>query len=33
MIVLNFDTWEEFDKAISDIVTLEIGVANGSDLD
>jgi hypothetical protein len=29
MIVLNFDTWEEFEQAISSITTLEISIANG----
>lgn len=29
MIVLNFDTWEEFEEAISSITTLEISIANG----
>lgn len=33
MLVLTFDTWEEFDKAISGIATLENSLANGvSDL-
>jgi hypothetical protein len=27
MIVLTFDTWEEFDKAIASIVTLETEIA------
>lgn len=29
MVVLTFETWEEFDKAIDSIVTLEISIANG----
>jgi hypothetical protein len=29
MIVLTFETWEEFDNAISGIVSVEIEVANG----
>ena len=29
MLVLTFDTWEEFDKAIAQIVTLENFLANG----
>lgn len=32
MIVLNFDTWEEFEQAIGSIVTLETEIAQGSDL-
>ena len=28
MIVLNFDTWEEFDNAIGGIVALESEIAN-----
>jgi hypothetical protein len=31
MIVLNFETWEEFDAAISGIVSLEIGIATEGD--
>lgn len=33
MVTLTFETWEEFDKAIAGIVMLEIGIANGTDLD
>jgi hypothetical protein len=29
MITLTFETWEEFDKAIAGIVTLETAIANG----
>lgn len=29
MIILNFDTWEEFDSAIGSIVALEISIADG----
>jgi hypothetical protein len=29
MIVLNFDTWEEFENAIAGIATLESEIANG----
>jgi hypothetical protein len=30
MITLTFDTWEEFDKAISGIVALETTLAEGN---
>ena len=33
MVTLTFETWEEFDKAIAGIVSLEIGIANDTDLD
>ncbi len=29
MLELTFETWEDFDKAISSIATLEISIANG----
>lgn len=29
MVTLTFDTWEEFDKAIAGIATLEISLTNG----
>lgn len=29
LITLTFDTWEEFDQAISNITTLEIELAKG----
>jgi hypothetical protein len=29
MLILSFDTWEEFDKAIGSIATLENSLANG----
>jgi hypothetical protein len=31
MIELTFDTWEEFDRAISSIVTIETAIANSSE--
>jgi hypothetical protein len=31
MITLTFDTWEEFDRAISSIVTLETAIATPSE--
>lgn len=33
MITLTFETWEDFDKAIAGIVSLESELANGPDLD
>lgn len=30
MIVLTFDTWEAFDEAIGNIVTLETAIAQGT---
>ena len=33
MVVLSFDTWEDFDKAIAGITILESELANGPDLD
>ena len=33
MITLTFETWEDFDKAIAGIASLEMEIANGPDLD
>lgn len=31
MLVLTFETWEEFDNAIASITTLEAAIAQGND--
>lgn len=31
MVILNFDTWEEFDNAIAGIVSVEIQIATPSE--
>ncbi len=33
MITLTFETWEEFEASLTDVVILESEIANGPDLD